>query len=152
METINIHKAKYNYMHIRLVQIAIKPLTRIGLNTFAFAYLRNKRHETFKDSHIEMVEASLNDDHAFSNCFPNFLSHDLGAYEATALGIFTKEFNMKPQSQNIAIVNRIYYDVMNTIVPDIAYSLPLKRVSTLFLTKFKNKVTTQRSNAGKMED
>ena len=91
-----------------------------------------------------MVEASPHDGPTLFNCFPNFfVSHqDPGAFEAINLGIHTKGFNIKPQSQNVAIVYRIYYKVMNTIVPEIAYSSQTNGVITLFLTTFKKKYTT----------
>ena len=94
-----MHKSKYKYMNIGLIQVAIKPLTRIGLNTSCLSYVRDKRHESFRDSLIGTVEASLHDGPAFFNCFPNFTIslHDPGAFEAITLGIHTKGFNMKPQ-------------------------------------------------------
>ena len=37
--TINHHRKKFNYIHIRLVQVAIKPLFRLGLDIPVFVCL-----------------------------------------------------------------------------------------------------------------
>ena len=97
----------------------------------------------FKGSLIGIVEASLHNGPAFFNCFPNFsisLS-DLGAHQACSLGIYAKGFEMKPQSEDVALIYRVYFKVMNSILPDIAYNNQLKGITTLFLTDFKNNVT-----------
>ena len=48
LERIDMHKSKYEYMHIGLVQVVMKPLTRIGFNTSCLSYVRDKRHESVK--------------------------------------------------------------------------------------------------------
>lgn len=52
---------------------------------------------------------------------------------------------MKLYSQNVAIVHRISYKVMNTILTDILYSSQLKGVTTLFLKKIKNNAKAQKT-------
>ena len=50
-EAITRHKEqKYSFIHIGLVQVAIKPLTRSGLNTSVLLCLRDGRHYNFHDS------------------------------------------------------------------------------------------------------
>lgn len=130
-----------NYLHIGLAQLAIKPVTRIGLNTSVLAYGSDKHHESFKDSLIGKVKASLHNGPTIFNCFPNFSAPltDPRVHEIITLGLQTKGFDMKPQFENITIIYRVYHKVMTFIVPDIAYIQAMKGVTTLFLTNFNNK-------------
>lgn len=58
-ETLAQHSQKYYYIHIGLIQVAVKPLTRLGLNTSALVYVCNRRLEISFDSLVGMVEATL---------------------------------------------------------------------------------------------
>jgi hypothetical protein len=49
-DSIDQHKQKYSFIHIGLVQVAVKPLTRQGLNNSVLLCLRDGRHLRFKDS------------------------------------------------------------------------------------------------------
>ena len=40
---------KLSYLHIGMVQVAIKPLTRRGINTYVLMCLRNARFKNFKE-------------------------------------------------------------------------------------------------------
>ena len=62
----------HQYMHIGLIQIAVKPLTRKGLNTSILACLRDQRHNDFEDSLLGIVETSLTNGPIYFDCFPNF--------------------------------------------------------------------------------
>ena len=53
------HQQKYKYLHLGLVQITVKPLTREGLNTSVLLCLRDKRQLQYKDSLLGTVEISL---------------------------------------------------------------------------------------------
>lgn len=121
----------------------IKPLTRLGLNTHSLTYVTDDRHANFNDSLIGIVEASLQDGPAFFNCFPNFSVSltDKNLKQSLCLGIQTTGFDM-PNSEHIALVYRIYYKAMNSIIPNIAYARQIHGTTTLFLTNFSNKVIT----------
>ena len=54
---------KFSYLHIRMVQVAIKPLTRKGINASVLMCLRDARFKNFKDSILGMITASLYDGH-----------------------------------------------------------------------------------------
>lgn len=140
---INKLKLKYNYIYFGLIQVAIKPLTRLGLNMHSLTYVTDDRHANFNDSLIEIVEASLQDGPAFFNCFSNFSVSltDKNIKQLLCLGIQTLGFDM-PNSEHIALVYRIYYKAMNSIIPNIAYAKQIHRATTLFLTNFSNKVIT----------
>ena len=63
---------KYHYLHIGLVQVSARTLTRNGLNTSTLICLRDYRHHKFSDSLLGLVESSLNEGPVFFNSFPNF--------------------------------------------------------------------------------
>ena len=52
---------KFSYLHIGMVQVAIKPLTRKGINAFVLMCLRDARFKHFKDGILGMITASLYD-------------------------------------------------------------------------------------------
>ena len=43
-KSIERHKKDYNFIHFGMIQVAAKPLTRIGLNTSIVMCLRDNRH------------------------------------------------------------------------------------------------------------
>ena len=56
-------------MHIGLVQVAIKPLTRKCINAFVLMCLRDARFNNFKDSILGMITVSLYDGPIYFNCY-----------------------------------------------------------------------------------
>ena len=52
-------KDGYNFIHFGMIQVAAKPLTRLGLNTAIVMCLRNNRHLEYRDSIIGAVQAGL---------------------------------------------------------------------------------------------
>ena len=108
--TIVKHQKKYNFLHIRLVQIGVKPLTREGLNIIVLLSLRDKRHMKYLDSILGNLEMSLCNGPVYFNCFPNFSLglRDPHILKALTLDVKTSNFKMIPGSQNIAILTRIY--------------------------------------------
>ncbi|KAL4199650.1 hypothetical protein AMTRI_Chr03g145930 [Amborella trichopoda] len=125
----------YKYLHIGLIQIAVKPLTRPGLNTSVLVCLRDTRHNIFTDSLLGMVESSLCSGPIYFNCFPNFsvsLS-DPNILDILTINLKTHGFNMIHGSQNLAIVYRIYYKVMNILSPN-TLKLDQKDQTILFQT------------------
>ena len=56
---INHHRKKFNYIHIGLVQVAIKPLFRLGLDIPIFVCLRDGRSTRFTDSILSMIDSNL---------------------------------------------------------------------------------------------
>ena len=79
-ETINLfseHSLKklkeknFNYIHIGLIQVGIKPLTKEGLNTSILAVLRDGRFISFDDSLLSSIESSLCKGPILFDCYPN---------------------------------------------------------------------------------
>lgn len=66
-------KNGYKLLHIGLVQIAIKPLTREWLDTSVFLTLQDCRHLEFHDSLLGLVETSLCNGQIYFNFFPLIL-------------------------------------------------------------------------------
>lgn len=62
----------YKYLHIGIIHVVIKPLTRGGLNTSVLACLRDKRHLSFNDSLLGIVESSLCTGPIYFDCFLNY--------------------------------------------------------------------------------
>ena len=55
-----------------MMQVAAKPLTKLGLNTFIVMCLRDNKHLDYQDSIIGAVQARLNDGPICFQCYPNF--------------------------------------------------------------------------------
>ncbi|KAG6403355.1 hypothetical protein SASPL_135572 [Salvia splendens] len=134
---IEEHRKNYNYLHIGLVQIGLKPATRIGLNTSALIAVRDKRHLRFHDSLLGIVESSLCDGPIYFSCFPNYVLalEDETLIHALSLDIRTEGFNMAKKAKNVILIYRIQYKVMNTAFPrckEIPYQE--ENQTTLFVT------------------
>ena len=54
-KSIEWHKKDYNFIHFGMIQVAAKPLRRVGLNTSSVMCLRNNRHLDYQDSIIGAV-------------------------------------------------------------------------------------------------
>ena len=114
--SINHHRKKFNYIHIGLLQVAIKPLFRLGLDILVFVCLRDARSTKFTDSILSMIDSNLANGPVYFNCFPNFSMNinDSSILSSLTLNIKTKNMNFVEEAQTIAIINRIYYKVMTT--------------------------------------
>ncbi|KAL4184491.1 hypothetical protein AMTRI_Chr10g225890 [Amborella trichopoda] len=82
-----------------------------------------------------MVESSLCSGPIYFNCFPNFSVSltDPNILDILTINLKTHGFNMIHGSQNLAIVYRIYYKVMNTLSPN-TLKLDQKDQTILFQT------------------
>ena len=69
MDSINQHREKYVFLHVGLVQVAVKPLTREALNTSVLLCLRDDRHLGFNDSLLGIMETSLHKGPVYYGCF-----------------------------------------------------------------------------------
>ena len=61
---------KFSYLHIGLVQVAVKPLTRKGINASVLMCLRDARFKNFSNSILGMITASLYDGPVYFDCYP----------------------------------------------------------------------------------
>ena len=61
---------EFSYLHIGLVQVVVKPLTRKGINAFVLMCLRDARFKVFSNSILSMITTSLYDGPVYFNCYP----------------------------------------------------------------------------------
>ena len=61
---------KFSYLHIGLVQVAVKPLTRKGINASVLMCLRDARFKNFSNSILGMITASLYDGPVYFDWYP----------------------------------------------------------------------------------
>ena len=95
-QTVNHHKKHFNYIHIGLVQIAIKPLFRLGLDIPVFSCLRDARVTQFSDYVLSMIDSNLTSGPIYFNyCYPKFSMniHDPSILSSLTLNIKTKNMN-----------------------------------------------------------
>jgi hypothetical protein len=106
----------FSFIHFGLVQVAVKPLTRQGLNTSVLLCLRDGRFKIYNDTLLGMVESSLYKGPIYFNCYPNFAVSltDETVLQTLELDIETSGYNMLEGAQPLVIVNRIYYKLMKT--------------------------------------
>ena len=135
MESINRHREKYAFLHVGLVQVAVKPLTKEALNTSFLLCLRDDRHLRFNDSLLGMMETSLHNGPVYFNCYPNFALSlsDRNIMDAFTLIVKTHGYYMKEGSEPLAIIYRIYYKLMKTTLDPQSMVEPSPKGHTLLL-------------------
>ena len=99
-----------------MVQVAIKPLTRKGINASVLMSLRDARFKHFKDSILGMIIDSLYDGPVYFNCYPNLTLalDDPNIVKALTLNIASSGYHMEEGSKFFALIYRIYYRLMGT--------------------------------------
>ncbi|CAL9004307.1 unnamed protein product [Prunus brigantina] len=114
LDSIKKHKHDgNNFLHIGLVQVAVKPLTRLGLQASILLCLRDARFTDFNDSVLGMIESSLCNGPVHFDCYPDFTVslNDPHILKTLTLNIKTSGYNVLPGTQPLALVYRIYYKV-----------------------------------------
>ena len=107
---------KFSYMHIGLVQVAVKPLTQKGINASVLMCLQDARFKVFSDSILGMITASLYDVPVYFNYYPDIslTLDDPNIVKALTLNILTSGYNMEESSKPFALIYRIYYRLLGT--------------------------------------
>lgn len=79
-----------------MVQIAVKPLTRIRLNNSVLKCVKVCRHNKFADSLLGIVESSICEGPIYFNCFLDFsvLPSDLNVQKTLTVNIKTQGLDM----------------------------------------------------------
>ena len=114
-----IQREIYKILHIGAIQVAAKPLTRLGLDKPICVCLRDARHNQFQDSLLGLMQANTSFGSVCFTCYPNLeldCMNDQNIHKALTLNIQTQNFDMDPRSRNILIVYRVYYKVMTSVV------------------------------------
>ena len=104
-------KDHYNFIHFGMIQVAAKHLIRLGLNTSIVMCLRDNRHLDYRDSIIGAVQAGLNDDPVYFQCFPNFTVRLRNAdiLDSVVLHVKTHDFKFKKGNNPVSIITRFAY-------------------------------------------
>lgn len=110
------YRNKYKYVHLGLVQVGVKPLTKEGLSTSIYLVLRDKRHMNFTDSLLGMVESSLCNGPINFEVFPNFSVSlmDKNILDVLTLQVKIQSSKMVGGSIPVALVYRVYYKVASS--------------------------------------
>lgn len=66
------HRKEFEFLHIEAVQITLRPMFRSRLDTPIFAILIDKRHTSFANFLLGIIESNLADGPTYFNCYPNF--------------------------------------------------------------------------------
>ena len=67
-----LKETKMNFLHIGSIQVAVKPLVRLGTNASVLLCLRDARHKDYSTSMLGIVESSLHKVPIHFDCFPDF--------------------------------------------------------------------------------
>ena len=108
-------KAKYRFMHIGLVQVAIKPLLKKGINAPIYMDLRDKRLKKYKSSLLAVIQTNICKGPIFFNCYPDFMV-DLTCpmtTEALKLDVHIQG-NEFLDFKNFVVMYRVYFRLMST--------------------------------------
>ena len=105
---------KFSYLHIGLVQVSIKPLTRKGINTSILMCLRDARYKYFHTSILGRIASSLFDGLVYFNCYPDITLalDDPNIVKTLTLNILTSGYDMDEGSKPLAIIYHIYYRLL----------------------------------------
>ena len=116
----------FKYIHIGSVQIAAKPLTRLGINASVLFCLRDGRFLGFEDSILGMVQSSLSEGPVHFDCFPNITLAltDEHILKCLILNILTSGYHMIEGSKPLALIFRIYYRLLKTNLDPKAIAKP----------------------------
>ena len=109
---------KFSYLHIGLVQVAVKPFTRKGINASVLTCLRDARFKDFRISILGMNTSSLFDGPVYFNYYPDLTLplDDPNIVKVLTLNILTTGYDMDEGSKPLAIIYRIYYRLVSTTV------------------------------------
>ncbi|XP_057427981.1 uncharacterized protein LOC130721237 [Lotus japonicus] len=69
---VNQHVRKYGSLHFGLVQVAVKPLTRLRCDLPILICLRDKRHLKFWNTVRAVLESDIQNGPAYFNCYPSY--------------------------------------------------------------------------------
>jgi len=103
-------RANYRFMHIGLVQVAIKPLLKTGVNAPIYLALRDKRLRHYKSSLLAVIQTNVCKGPTFFNCYPNFMVDltCLMTTEALKLDVHVQGDEFL-DFKNFVVVYRVYF-------------------------------------------
>ncbi|KAH9685897.1 hypothetical protein KPL70_014156 [Citrus sinensis] len=138
-----LKEKNFNYVHIGLIQVGIKPLTKEGFDTSIFAVLRDGRFISFDDSLLSSIESSLCKGPISFDCYPNITISlkDKNILKSMILQIKTHNYNMIEGSVPVALIFKISYKAMISAFST-QHKFQSKRDETLLLQTELSKANT----------
>ena len=112
---INDFLAK-KFSYLQIVQVAVKPLTRKGINAYVLMCLRDARFKRFYDSILGMITASLYDGLVYFDCYLDIslALDDPNIVKGLSLNILTSGYDMDEGSKLFALIYCVYYRLLGT--------------------------------------
>ncbi|KAL4632369.1 hypothetical protein ACB092_04G045300 [Castanea dentata] len=109
-------KKHLKYLHIGLVQVAVKPLTRKGIDASVLMCLRDARFKKFNDNILGMITASLYDGPVYFDCYPDLALalDDPNIIKTLTLNILTSGYDMDDGSRPFTLIYRIFYRFLDS--------------------------------------
>jgi len=108
-------QATYRFMHIGLVQVAIKALLITRVNAPIYLALRDKRLRHYKSSLLAVIQTNVCKGPIFFNCYPNFMV-DLTCpmtTEALKLDVHVQGDEFL-DFKSFVVVYRVYFRLMSS--------------------------------------
>lgn len=104
-------KKGFNYIYFGLIQIAIKPLSRTGIDSPILMLLRDKTLLKFEDSLLGAVQSNLCNGAVYFNCAPNFQVslHDPTILNTLTLNVYLPEIKFQNERHGYLLLYRIYF-------------------------------------------
>ena len=95
-----------------MVHVAIKPLTRKGINASVLMCLYDAIFKNFKDSILGMITVSLYDGPIYFSCYPNLTLalDDPNIIKALTLNIASSGSHMEEGSKHFALITTFVID------------------------------------------
>lgn len=118
IKALREHRKTYKFLHIGLVQVAIKPMFRLGIDAPILLILRDARHTNFNNSLLAMAESNIANGPIYFNCYPNFTVglFDPNILDTLTLTVKTKNLEFKEKTGAAVIIYRVYYKTMTTTI------------------------------------
>ena len=104
-------KVNYCFMHIGLVQVAIKPLLKTRVNRPIYLVLCDKRIRHYKSSLLAVIQTNVCKGPIFFNCYPNFMVDLTCPMTTEALKL---DIHVFLDFKNFVVVYRVYFRVMSS--------------------------------------
>ncbi|KAH9686636.1 hypothetical protein KPL70_014425 [Citrus sinensis] len=138
-----LKEKNFNYVHIGLIQVGIKPLTKEGLDTSILVVLRDGRFISFDDSLLSSIESSLCKGPISFDCYPNITISlkDKNILKSMILQIKTHNYNMIKGFVPVALIFKISYKAMVSAF-SMQHKFQSKRDETLLLQTDLSKANT----------
>jgi len=123
------------YIYFGLVQVAVKPSTKLGIDTSVFLALRDDRLKTYKDSLLAMVQSNVCNGLIYFNCCPNY-SVDLTdplILQTLVLDVYWMTDKFKELSKNLAVTYRVYFRLLSSKLNPKFSIIPRKKEETVLI-------------------